>query len=192
MTSPVRTQSPLRAPRPAPSRPGSGRPEPRHTPQVTPVRSRRPDLRVVEPSRRRLRTAPILCGAGVLVFAALLASAVFYSVLVSGQDNLDRMNTSISSEQAALQRAKLALARAQSPGRIAEAARQRGMVPADHQTWVTPNSGAAPVVTGDVTTGPAAAGDTGTDVSTTTTPNDSNATDTSNTGPDVTANGAAR
>ena len=184
MTSPVRTQSPLRAPRQAPSRPRSRRPESRHTPQVAP--SRRPDLRVVakprvaaEPHTHR-RTAMVLALAGTLVFGSLLASAVFHSILVTGQDNLDRLDKTIVSEKADLQRAKVSLATAQSPQRIAEEAAERGMVPADYQTWLSPGSGADAVVTGTTAD---AGGDDGTDTDdpdsgTTTTPDSTGGTPT--------------
>ena len=129
MTVPVRTQ-PLRAPRPAP----------RRGPQPAPARARRPDLRVVAAPRRRPRTPAILAVTVVLVFGSLLASAVFHSILVSGQVHLDEVNTSISTEQTDLARAKLALAEAQSPERIASAAAALGMVPAPEQHWLSPTT----------------------------------------------------
>jgi hypothetical protein len=91
--------------------------------------------------------------AGIGLFGALLASAVLFSVIVSGQARLDRLDKRIETEQQDLQRAKLALADARSPARIAKLATRRGMVLADQQSWVSPDSGAAPIVTGTPATG---------------------------------------
>lgn len=137
--------SPVRAPRPTP----------RRSPQPAPA-PRRPHLRVVPPparpslrqSARRRRTGAVLSVAMVLVFGSLLASAMFHGLLVSGQSDLDRLDRQIQEERTALAQEKLELANLQSPARIAEEARKRGMVPADQQHWVTPGSTDDPIVTG--------------------------------------------
>ena len=135
--------SPVRAPRPAPRRAAA--------PIVAPERSRRPDLRVVGEPRRRTRTKVAVVLAGLVLFGSLLASAVLYSVLVSGQARLDHLDKTITSEQGNLQRSQLALADSQSPARIAEAARALGMVPALDQNWLSLSGNTPLVVTGPLT-----------------------------------------
>ena len=83
-----------------------------------------------------------------VVFGSLMASAMFHGLLVAGQSDLDRLDTQIQEETTALAQEKLELANLQSPARIAEAAKARGMVPAEQQHWITPGTGDAPVVTG--------------------------------------------
>jgi type II secretory pathway pseudopilin PulG len=85
----------------------------------------------------------------VVVFGSLMASAMFHGLLVSGQSDLDRLDTQIQEERTALAQEKLELANLQSPARIAEEARKLGMVPADQQHWVTPGSTDDPVITGN-------------------------------------------
>ena len=140
MTAPARTTAPRTAPRRAP--------RPAATPQTASPRARRPDLRVVAPPRRRVRRVAVLSIAVVLVFGSLLASALFHSVLVTGQAHLDRVDKSIDTEKADLQRARLALADAQSPARIAAQAERLGMVPADRQVWISPGTKGQVLVTG--------------------------------------------
>lgn len=129
--------SPARAPRPTPRRPSSA-----------PKPSPRPDLRVApQPSRRR-RTKFWVFGSVLVVFGSLLASAIFYSVLVSGQLHLDSVDRRVEKERAELRRQQAGLADLQSPARIAKAAADRGMVPANPIYWLSPGTGAAPVATG--------------------------------------------
>ena len=139
--------SPVRAPRPAPRRVAPAAPAP----------GRRDHLRVVAPPTRararrqalhRSRTGPVLAVAMVVVFASLMASAGFHGMLVGGQSDLDRMEQQLEQEQATLAREKLALAEMQSPESIAARAKALGMVPAEQQVWVSPGTGADPVVTG--------------------------------------------
>lgn len=134
--------SAVRAPRPTPRRNG---------PAAAPSRAaaRRPELYVVGAPRRRAHTGAILTVATLVVFGSLLASAVLHSLLVSGQAHLDDLNTRIRVEQDQLQREQLRLASYQSPERIAREASRLGMVPADRQTWISPGTGAEPVVTGE-------------------------------------------
>jgi hypothetical protein len=87
----------------------------------------------------------------VLVFGSLMASAMFHGLLVSGQSDLDHLDSQIQIEKRALAQEKLDLANLQSPARIAQEARDLGMVPADQQHWVTPGSTDDPVVTGRAT-----------------------------------------
>lgn len=178
--------SPVRAPRPTPRRIAQPAPAPRrpHLRVVPPPA--RPSLR---PSVRRRRTGAVLGVAMVIVFGSLMASAMFHGLLVSGQSDLDRLDTQIQEEKTALAQEKLELAHLQSPERIAEEAAKIGMVPADQQHWVTPGSTDDPVVTG--TTGAEADAEEG-DVTDTTDPADTtDTTDTTGTtgSPDELASG---
>ena len=174
--------SPVRAPRPTPRRIAQPEPAPRRPHlRVVPPPSR-PSLRsATRPSVRRRRTGAVLAVAMVMVFGSLMASAMFHGLLVSGQSDLDRMDTQIQEERSALAQEKLELANLQSPARIAEEARKLGMLPADQQHWVTPGSTDDPVVTGTVDTGidddgdgipDAAETDTDTDTGTTGSPDE--------------------
>ncbi len=113
-----------------------------------PAPAPRTHLRVVPPpSRRHLRrrrTGAVLAVAAVLVFGSLMSAALFHGLLVGGQSNLDRLDTQLQDERAALARDKLELAKLQSPAHIAAQAEALGMVPADGQTWVSPGTGARP------------------------------------------------
>lgn len=130
--------SPARAARSAPRRPLS-----------LATSSSRPDLRVVPAPTRRLRSGVSFALSTVIVFAALIVSAVAHSVLVSGQADLDRMATEVRQEREGLEADRVVLAANQSPQRIAAEAQRLGMVPADTQTWISPGTGAAPVVVGE-------------------------------------------
>lgn len=128
----------------------------RTAPRPAPTRERRPDLRVVAPPGRRARTTAIVCLAVVVVFGAMLASAVFNSVLVSSQAHLDQVNHSIVQERSDLERAKLALAQERSPARIAAEAQAMGMIPADKVVWVNQDgTSSTQVVSTPTTTVPA-------------------------------------
>jgi hypothetical protein len=98
---------------------------------------------------RRARNVGVLSVAVVVVFGSLLASAVFHSMLVTGQAHLDDVNTEIRVEREALQRDQLRLASIQSPERIAREAVRLGMVKAERQTWINPGSDEPAVTTGD-------------------------------------------
>ncbi len=119
--------SPARAPRTAPRRPAA-RPAPAPA---------RPNLRVVGPPVRRPRAARWFVLSVVIVFGALLASAVVHSLLVSGQAHLDQVDQQVRVENERLAREQARLADYQSPERIAREAAKLGMVPATDQTWVS-------------------------------------------------------
>ena len=119
--------SPARAPRTAPRRPAA-RPAPAPA---------RPNLRVVGPPVRRPRAARWFALSVVIVFGALLASAVVHSMLVSGQAHLDQVDQQVRVENERLAREQARLADYQSPERIAREAAKLGMVPATDQTWVS-------------------------------------------------------
>ena len=149
--------SPVRAPRPTPRRVAQPEPAPRrpHLRVVPP-----PTRPAVRPSVRRRRTRAVLVVAMAVVFGSLMASAMFHGLLVSGQSDLDRLDTQIQAEKSALAQEQLDVANLQSPARIAAEARKLGMVPADQQHWVTPGSTDEPVVTGRAPDDPSATTDT--------------------------------
>ena len=70
------------------------------------------------------------------MFSALLASAVFHSVLVAGQQRLDRLDQRVAKSQQELDRSQLQVAELSSPSRIVAAAKRSGMVVPDHTTWL--------------------------------------------------------
>lgn len=133
MTSPARAvrSTPRRAPARAPQ-----------------VRSSRPTLRVVPDPTRRVRPGVVVMLGAVVVFGALVISAVAHSYLVSGQAELDRVATEVRAQREGLESDLVILAANQSPQRIAEEARRLGMVPAETQTWISPGTGSDPVVVG--------------------------------------------
>lgn len=131
--------SPARAVRSAPRRPATPAPG---------ARASRPSLRVVPTPARRARTGLVIAFSAIVVFGALVVSAVAHSYLVSGQAELDEMATELRVQREALEADLVQLAANQSPQRIAEEARLLGMVPAETQTWISPGTGSAPVVVG--------------------------------------------
>lgn len=136
--------------RPTPVR--APRPEPRRRPQE--------HLRTVErPVRPVRRLRPTIVGALVVcvVFGALLAAAVFQSMLVTGQDHLDDTNRQIAAEERALQADRARLAAAQSPERLAVEAARLGMVEPTGRDWVQSGPGSTVDDATDATTSELAA-----------------------------------
>ncbi|MCU1354060.1 MAG: hypothetical protein JWM05_3269 [Acidimicrobiales bacterium] len=129
---------------------------PQRSPGGAPASTRRPDLRVVEPARRG-RAGLVVASSMLLVFAALLASAIFHSVLVTGQQRLDSTDRAVSEQEHLIEQQRLKVAELQSPGRIVVAARSQGMIEPDRTHWVAPPGpdGVSPpaVVTGASTLG---------------------------------------
>lgn len=112
----------------------------------------RPDLRVVPAPRP---TAAIVLVALVVVFGVLLATAALNTMLVSGQRDLDRMETEIREGERRNQALALEVAELETPDRIKEAALAAGMVEPDEVTWVAPRpDGTSDAVT-EPTAGPA-------------------------------------
>jgi hypothetical protein len=132
----------------------AARTTPRPTPRSTGARAtasrpaRPPALRVVEPPRRRTPARAVAVVAGLVVFGSLLVSAMFHSVLVSGQAHIDDLGRQLGAERTALEQDRLRLAELSSPGRIAVEADRIGLVFAERQTWISPGSVHPPVVTG--------------------------------------------
>lgn len=97
----------------------------------------RAELRVVQEAKQRSRSRQLACAAVLVVmFGALLASAVFHSVLVSGQQRLDRLDQRVGERQNSLSRSQLRVAELSSPSRIVAAAKRSGMVVPGHTTWL--------------------------------------------------------
>jgi hypothetical protein len=103
---------------------------------------------VVGPPTRAARTGIWVMLAATVVFAALFVAAASHSMVVSGQVHLDEVGRQVRAERQLLAKEKVRLANDQSPARITREAARLGMVPADEQNWVSPGTGAAPVVTG--------------------------------------------
>lgn len=141
--------SPARAPRSAPRRSREGelrRPRPSLT--VVPDPDRRASSSVSVAAPRRVRAGVVVAISTMVVFGALVVSAVAHSYLVAGQAELDEVSTEVREERDALAADRVELAANRSPQRIAAEALRLGMVPADTQTWVSPGTGAPPVVVG--------------------------------------------
>ena len=137
-------------PRVSPGR-GAPRPTPRSAPAVERAGRAPSALRVVEAPPRRYPARAVAVVAVLLVFGSMLASAIFHSVLVSGQDRIDVLGRRITAAEKGLAQDRLELARMSSPERIATEAERLGLVVADRQTWIRPGSTDEPVVTGGET-----------------------------------------
>lgn len=137
---------------------------PRPTPRRAPATG--PDLRVVGPPRPRPRGGLAVVAVGTIVFLALLGAAVAHSATVTAQVHLDDVSSEVRKERSLLEREKLRLADHQSPVRIAREAKQLGMVPTREQRWLSPGTGAEPLVI-DANTPGATPDGTGTDATAT-------------------------
>jgi cell division protein FtsB len=102
------------------------------------VVARRPRLRIaVRPSRRRV--AGIAFASATVTLLALFAAAVFQTVLVQGQQRLDRLDRRVSQAQDRFDRLRADVAELESPERIVTVAHHRlGMVQPDTITYLAP------------------------------------------------------
>jgi cell division protein FtsL len=102
------------------------------------VVARRPRLRIaVRPSRRRV--AGIAFASATVTLLALFAAAVFQTVLVQGQQRLDRLDRQVSQAQDRFDRLRADVAELESPERIVAVANHRlGMVQPDTITYLAP------------------------------------------------------
>jgi cell division protein FtsL len=103
-------------------------------------------LRVVRPSRVRLRLSP---RAGVILtvfaFVALFAVAVCHALLIEGQAAVDELDQQVAVEQARYEELRHEVAELKSPARIrTEAIERLGMVSAADRVWLTPAEPAPP------------------------------------------------
>ncbi len=111
-----------------------------------PAPTPRPRLRAVPPLRPSPRAGILVAAVIALVFAILLGAVMLNSKLITGQQELDHLNTRITKAEARHDRLRLQVAQLESPSRIVEAAQAQGMVPAASTVWVLP------VVPGDPAT----------------------------------------
>jgi cell division protein FtsB len=95
----------------------------------------RPHLRVVPPHRP---TGAIVAVSLVLVFGVLLATAALNTMLVSGQRDLDRIESEIREGEQRNQALRLQVAEMESPEHIRAEAERLGMVEPDEVIWLTP------------------------------------------------------
>ncbi len=118
----------------------------RFAPRTEPVRrapdpARRPHLWVVDPkAARQRRVTRLVTGALVVaVFAGLFAIVALRVVLAQGQVEIDRLTTSIETQQTAGQELRLKVAELEAPSQIVAAARQRlGMVSPATVSYLNP------------------------------------------------------
>jgi hypothetical protein len=97
----------------------------------------RPDLRVVPPRRP---TGIIVVASLVLVFGVLLATAGLNTMLVSGQRDLDRIESDIRDGERRNQALALEVAEMESPDRIVAAAEAQGMIEPEEVIWLAPGA----------------------------------------------------
>jgi hypothetical protein len=122
-----------------PARAAARRPSPRPMPKASPEKApkTRPNLEVVAPDRRRTLRLRLLGGvACLLLFGALLGLAIFHSVLVQGQLELDRMGEQIDAERELQRSLKKDYAALASPERIQAEATRLGMVLPDEREYL--------------------------------------------------------
>ena len=109
-------------------------------PQPDEVVTRRPRLRIaVRPSRRSV--AGIVFASATVTLLALFAAAVFQTVLVQGQQRLDRLDRRVSQAQDQFDRLRADVAELESPERIVTVAHHRlGMVQPETVTYLARES----------------------------------------------------
>jgi cell division protein FtsL len=117
------------APRPRPAPAPAPRRRLRTAPAPTPAAP--PVLRLVDPAadRQRRRTRALTAALVVAICAGLFAIVALRVLLAQGQVDVDRLQTTVDSRQAAQERLHLSVAQLEAPTRIVAEARSRlGMV----------------------------------------------------------------
>jgi len=117
---------------PLPSRSREGYAPPVRRPEA------RPRLRAVPPLRPSPRAGLLACAVILMVFGLLLGAVMVNSKLITGQQDLDRIDKAITKADAVHDRLRLKVAQLESPERIVEAAKGQGMIPAAQTIWVVP------------------------------------------------------
>lgn len=124
--------------------------EPRPRTPATPSRrrtDRRPDLRVVDRSagaRRRLAGLVVVL-ATMALFGSLFGLAVFHTLLVQSQAELDELDQEISRAEAHTEELRLEVAELESPERIMRVAvEELGLVRPPEVVMLTPPDASAP------------------------------------------------
>lgn len=97
----------------------------------------RPDLRLVETPRRRLRVG--LLGTLLLatVFAGLFALAAMHSLVVQAQFELDRIDEQVATRRDQIDARRVELAELESPAAIVQAATELGLVDPSDTVYLT-------------------------------------------------------
>jgi len=114
--------------------------DPRRAPgQHRPAGSAAPNLSLVGRRHRKRRPGVRISAGFLALFLALFGNAVAHSVLVSGQERLDGLNTEVERQQAANEQLHLQAAKLEAPDRIVNEAKKMGLVPAQETTWLTPS-----------------------------------------------------
>lgn len=104
-----------------------------------------PDLRVVAERSGHSTGTYLVALAMSLLFLVLFGLAVFHTVLIGAQDQLDGLDARIEAEQDRQHRLRLRLAELESPERIVEVATgDLGMVAPDEVVWLSPVEGTTP------------------------------------------------
>lgn len=108
----------------------------RHAAAVQPAPDRRaprerPDLRVVEAPRRRLRVGLVSTLLLATLFAGLFALAAMHSLVVQAQFELDRIDQQVTARQDQIDARRVEVAVLESPAAIVAAADELGMVSPD-------------------------------------------------------------
>ena len=133
-----------------------------HRPAHAPVKPPKPDLRVVDERapRRRLGIGAITTLVIGALFTVLFGLVVFHTILVQNQQRLDKIDSSVRTEQARYQQLRLQVAQLEAPQRIVDVATQKlGMVPPDTTTYLTPSAGDAAAATASPSSGQPRAGE---------------------------------
>ena len=97
-----------------------------------------PDLKVVEPTRRRRRNWQVGTVAGLILFAALFVIAGAQTLIVQQQGNLDGLNDRIETAEKDSERLRVELTELKSSDRIISEAERLGMVPAPPPVYLLP------------------------------------------------------
>jgi hypothetical protein len=85
----------------------------------------------------------------LVVFVALLASAVFHALLAQGQQRLDKINQDVATQQEQYQHLRYEVAQLSAPQTIVGEATKLGMVQPPERTLLTPPATAANPAAGD-------------------------------------------
>ncbi len=103
----------------------------------------RPDLRLVETPRRRLRVG--LLGTLLLatVFAGLFALAAMHSLVVQAQFELDRIDEQVATRRDQIDARRVELAELESPAAIVQAATELGLVDPSDTVYLTSSADTA-------------------------------------------------
>jgi cell division protein FtsL len=103
---------------------------PKRAPAPRAPRPVRPELTVVPDGRSRLGVGLVVGLAVIALFASLLGLAVFHTMLVESQAELDSLDAEIRAAEERTEDLRVEITEAEAPERILDAAERLGMVPA--------------------------------------------------------------